>query len=213
MKIKNIFLDIDETLISAIEVDEYHQMKEKLDAKKVPYTIFEDYYYIFERPGVQEFLDYVFANYNVSVFTAAHKDYALHIIKNVIEQKPERRLDYIFFTYHCKLSTRKYKNHKFMQMIWNDFNIKGYDETNTIIIDDKEELLDRQPDNVLNCYPYDIMEDKSDDDVDLKRIIKEIEKRNIGEKEEKEEEKEEEEKEEEESEKEEEESEKEEESI
>ena len=180
MNIKNIFLDLDETLISSVEVDEYNQIKEKLDTKKVPHTIFEGYYYIYERPGVQEFLDYVFANYNVSVFTAAHREYGLHIIKNVIlrEDKPERRLDWYFFTYHCKLSTKKYKNHKFLSMIWNDFNIKGYDETNTVIIDDKEELLERQPENVINCYPYDVMEDKSDYDVDLKRIIEEIEKKN-----------------------------------
>ena len=106
MKIRNVILDIDETLISSVEVDEYHQNKEKLDAKKVPHSIFEDYYYVFERPGVQEFLDYLFANYNVLIWTAAHKDYALHIIRKVILTKPERKLDYIFFTYHCKI---KYK--------------------------------------------------------------------------------------------------------
>ena len=179
MKVKNIFLDLDETLISSIEVDEYHQNKEMLDKKKAPFTIFEGYYYIYERPGVQEFLDYVFENYNVSVFTAAHKDYALHIIKHVIlpENKPERKLDYIFFTYHCKLSTRKYKNHKFMSMIWDDFGISGYDETNTVIIDDKEELLDNQPNNVINCKVYDIMDSDSDQDKDFDRLIMEIEKK------------------------------------
>ena len=40
----------------------------------------DGHYKVFERPGLQEFLDYLFANFNVSVWTAASKSYALFII-------------------------------------------------------------------------------------------------------------------------------------
>ena len=80
MKLKNIVLDLDETCISAIEVEDFHENKEELENKKAKCHIFEGYYYIYERPGIQDFLDYIFENYNVTVWTAASREYALFII-------------------------------------------------------------------------------------------------------------------------------------
>ena len=45
--------------------------------EKFSYHDMDGYYIVFERPGLQEFLDYLFANYIVSVWTAATKDYAI----------------------------------------------------------------------------------------------------------------------------------------
>lgn len=175
MKIENVILDLDETLISSIEIEEYQEFKDsKLKDKTVPFFLFDGYYYIYERPGVQAFLDELFANYNVLVWTAAAKDYAISIIENVILTKPERKLDYIFFTYHCKLSTKKYKNHKQLKQIWEDFGIDKYNENNTVIIDDKTELKKNQDQNVINCIPYDILDDNSEEDKDLERILQDI---------------------------------------
>ena len=41
---------------------------------------FDYYYVVFERPYLQSFLDYIFDKFNVYVWTAASKDYALYII-------------------------------------------------------------------------------------------------------------------------------------
>ena len=178
MKLEHIVLDLDETLISALEVEEYHEYKDKLVNKKAPYHIFEDYYYIYERPGVQEFLDFLFKNYKVTVWTAASREYALYIIDNIILTKPERKLEYIFFSYHCKLSTKKYKNHKQMKQLWETFKLNEYNDDNVLIIDDKEELTKNQPQNVINCKPFVIIDNDADDDKDFDRIKKMIEKNN-----------------------------------
>lgn len=176
-KLQNVILDLDETCISALEFEKFDEKADLVKHKKVPYIVFEEYYYIYERPHLQEFLDYLFANYNVSVWTAAAQDYALFIIKNIILKNPNRKLDYIFFSYHCKLSNKKYKNHKQMKQLWQDFKLDHYNEDNVVIIDDKEELLMNQPNNVINCKVYDITDADSDQDEDLKRIQQLLEER------------------------------------
>ena len=98
MKLEHIVLDLDETLLSALEVEEYHEFKDKLVDKKCPYHIFEGYYYIYERPGVQEFLDFLFKNYKVTVWTAASREYALYVIKKDNSNKTRKKIRiYIFF--------------------------------------------------------------------------------------------------------------------
>lgn len=77
--------------------------------------IMDDDYIIFLRPGLQEFLDYLFKNFNVCVWTAASKDYALFIIQYIIllmddnENKldPSRHVELIMFYYHCILSKKE----------------------------------------------------------------------------------------------------------
>ena len=105
----NILLDLDQTLIAALSPDELDEKKHSKKMQKFKYYNMDGEYTIFERPYLQEFLDYLFDkknNFNVSVWTAASKDYALFIIGNIIlkKDKPERKLDFIFFSYHCSWS-------------------------------------------------------------------------------------------------------------
>ena len=70
--IHNIILDLDETLISAIEVQEMKSDKKMTENYKLRHKLFkchrmDNEYIITERPGVQEFLDFIFKNFNVSV--------------------------------------------------------------------------------------------------------------------------------------------------
>ena len=109
-KPKFIF-DLDQTIISGEPIEEYDFEKNKKKAAKFRFETMENYYIIFERPYLQQFLTFVFKNFDVSVWTAASKDYALFIIeKIIIAGNKDRKLDYIFFSYHCGLS-KKYKNY------------------------------------------------------------------------------------------------------
>ena len=93
-----LFLDLDQTIISAEASEDFNFVKHHKKIKKFHYENMEGYYLIFSRPNLQEFLDYIFKNFNVSVWTAASKDYALFIIdKIILKDLPERKLDYIFF--------------------------------------------------------------------------------------------------------------------
>src|SRR3990167_1255303 len=90
----NLLLDLDQTLIYSIPTEEFNFDRDQGKLEKLSFYSMEGLYIVVERPYVQEFLDYIFQHFNVSVWTAATKDYASSIIKNVILTKPERKLDF-----------------------------------------------------------------------------------------------------------------------
>jgi TFIIF-interacting CTD phosphatase-like protein len=97
MKKGNFILDLDQTLISAEPTEEYDFQKNKNKAKKIIFHNMDDYYLVFERPDLQKFLTYLFDNFNVSIWTAASKYYALFIIdKIVLAGNKNRKIIYSF---------------------------------------------------------------------------------------------------------------------
>lgn len=141
-KLRNIVLDLDETLIysSSKKDEDFDRVSNDPNTKK--HYIQKGEYVTVERPGLQEFLDYVFSNYNVSIWTAATCDYALDIIEKIIIGKKEnRRLDWIFTKYHCDLTEHYYGIGKKLDMYWTEFNIPEYRKDNTIIIDDRDDVI------------------------------------------------------------------------
>jgi TFIIF-interacting CTD phosphatase-like protein len=129
-------------------------------------------YLITERPGVQEFLDFLFSKFNVSVWTAASKDYALFVIEKVILQKPGRKLDYICFSYHCDLS--KEKTGCLKQLNNQFYHYAQYNPKNTIIIDDNNNVLTKQIGGVFPIKPFDFFAKNSERDKALKDMQEKI---------------------------------------
>jgi TFIIF-interacting CTD phosphatase-like protein len=173
----NVFLDLDNTLLSAVPLEEMDWSDDnKKKAKDLTFHNMEDYYVIFERPGVQEFLDYLFANYNVNVWSAASKDYVAFIVKEIIQTKPSRKLGYTFFSYHCSLSKKLCnKGIKDLRLIWEKFNIPGFDEYNTIIIDDLNKVKTINGDNCLAVPEFEFEDEKSEEDNLMERLPQEVE--------------------------------------
>jgi hypothetical protein len=175
----NLILDLDQTIISGEPIEDLdlkNTYKEK--HKLFRFDNMEDYYNIYSRPHLQNFLDYAFANFNVTVWTAASKDYALFIIENIIiNNKPERKLDFIFFEYHCHLSKKIKKYSKELCMLWDIHKLPGYSHKNTVIIDDyKQDVHKCQPNNCIIAPPFEFKKYGSENDTFLKDIIPEIEK-------------------------------------
>ena len=83
----NVILDLDATIISSLDPGKiikglsFHIMTEKIKGKEVPI------FYVYERPYLQDFLDYLFENFNVGVWTAATKDYGSFIVEKIIAGK------------------------------------------------------------------------------------------------------------------------------
>lgn len=187
-KIKNVFLDLDQTLLSAENyeyfVRDHPSCREKYREKDkkgyFEYVEMDKDYVVYLRPGVQDFLDELFAKYNVSVWTAASKNYATFIIEKIIliPDKPERKLDYVFFAYHCDKSMEYTGNTKDLTMLWEQYNMEGYDETNTVIIDDYLEVKDTQPKNCIHIKPFKFIKSGSEKDKELKIVLKKLEKMN-----------------------------------
>ena len=141
-KKKNLILDLDETLINALSEEEQSMVRDFDERKNLfKYTNMDSYYSVFHRPGLQKFLKYIFKNFNVSIYTAASKDYALFIIEHIIlRNKKKRKLDYIFFSYHCDLSKKLKNGIKDLSILWDIYNLEGYNKNNTIIIDDNPDV-------------------------------------------------------------------------
>ena len=67
-------------------------------------------YIICERPHLSDFMDWLFKNFNVSVWTAASKDYALFIIK-ILYYVEKKIVNYnLSFSIICDLSQIVYKD-------------------------------------------------------------------------------------------------------
>lgn len=172
-----ILLDLDQTLIASLDKYELDLKTNKKKMKNFNYENMDGYYTVFERPHLQAFLNFLFSEYNVSIWTAASKDYALFIIdKILLRNNPERKIDFIFFSYHCKISKRIKNGTKDLSMLWSVFNLSGYNKNNTIILDDYEEVYDTQPDNTIIAKPFDFLEENSENDTFLLDLIPELKK-------------------------------------
>jgi len=175
-KIKNIVLDLDQTLISAEANEEYDFTKNKEKAKRFDFQDMDGYYIVFERPGLQNFLDYLFSNYTVSVWTAASKDYALFIIdKIILRNNPGRRLDWVFFSYHCNISKKQKNGSKSLSMLWDVYGLPGYDKDNTVIVDDYDEVYEKNKKNCIVAIPFEFTDPDSPNDKYLQRLATHLE--------------------------------------
>jgi TFIIF-interacting CTD phosphatase-like protein len=171
-KVYNVILDLDQTLIFAEPTEEYDFEKNKEKSSNFKVHDMDGYYMVFERPGLQEFLDFIFKNFNVSIWTAATKDYALFVIDKIILQKKNRVIDYIFFSYHCNISSKNTKKTKNLKILWELFGLTAYNKDNTVILDDYDEVQNTQPENCIAVKPFIFSENKSEKDSFLvKKII------------------------------------------
>lgn len=169
----NIVIDLDQTIISSIEHEIFN--KNSAYSKKMKYFShknMDDCFYIFERPYLHEFLDFIFENFNVSIWTAASKGYALFIIEHIIlKDKPNRKIDYIFYSDHCDLSKDKTGNTKDLSMLWTFYKLKGYNKKNTFIIDDYDEVYNTQRNNCIIVKPFEFTDKNSEEDIYLLTLI------------------------------------------
>ena len=177
MNKKNIILDLDNTVISSIPLEEVEwtdDLKKKM--KKFNFCNMEDYYMIFERPFLQDFLDELFEKYNVSIWSAGSKDYVLHIVEMIILKKPERKVDFIFFSYHCKLSKKLYSGIKDLRLVYDTFKLEGYDPENTFIVDDLKKVKKINQDQCLAIKDFEFYDEGSENDTGLLEISNQLEK-------------------------------------
>lgn len=162
-KIKNIILDLDMTLICSLEINNKSFINPRLDHK-----VMKNYFNIYGRPHLQEFLSYIFLNFNVSIWTAASKDYAMFVInKFILENHPERHLKYIFFSYHCDESSLKTGNSKQINFLKKYCNIHDFSSNNTLIIDDNTDVRDCQPEMCYLIKQFDCKNPLSYQDTEL----------------------------------------------
>lgn len=167
-KKQKVVLDLDNTLICSEAInDDYDPTDKKFinKAKRFDKIEMDDYYMVFYRPYLQEFLTFLFDNFIVSIWTAASKDYALFIVEKIIlADYKNRKIDWIFFSYHCDISKTIKKGTKDLSIMWDVYKLPGYYKYNTIIIDDYSEVYDTQPNNCFLIEPFEFKHKKSHED-------------------------------------------------
>jgi len=173
---KNLILDFDETLFYAIDMDDYDPNKhdEKIKRFDREPIQMDDSYKIILRPKLDKFLDYIFKNFNISTFTAASKSYAMFILDNVIKRNTtNRKVDYVFFSYHCDISKCVKNGIKDLTVIWDIFKLPGYNKYNTIIIDDNQDVKDTG--YCIQVPEFNFFEQGSENDDYLEKLIEKLE--------------------------------------
>ena len=120
----NVILDIDGTLVDT---------REASTRSTYPHTTIPSLpgYHVFIRPYLDEFLQWLFKNFSVSVWTAGSEPYARWISEHVIGRKTLR---HILSARDCQASHDVYKNLKSLNYLSNiDPTIN---RRNTLLIDD-----------------------------------------------------------------------------
>ena len=168
---KLIVLDLDATLISAQSLDKYQRekkYKKKADKFSKQYQM-EDYYQVFGRPHLDVFLDFIFENFKVAVWTAASQMYALSIIQNFVTTKPDRHLEFILFDYHNEHSIKNAKGTKDLKFLESFYRIDQYDDM--IIIDDFEDVVNVNKGHSIKAPFFEFKKRNSHNDSWMLRVI------------------------------------------
>jgi len=111
----------------------------------------DTYYRVYERPGLQLFLDELFQEYDVAVWTAAGLSYALFVIDNFILAKKGRKLQFILWDDHCVYSS---KNN--VKKLTKDLTLLHpfYHKENMVLIDDNDNVV--QQEGVIHSEYFDV---------------------------------------------------------
>jgi hypothetical protein len=129
------------------------------------------------RPGLEEFLDWLFKNCKVSVFTHADKEYAMYIVNTFILQgKKNRKIDLIYYRYHVEMALDLFGGYKDLRLLWNEFKVFDVYPSNTVIIDDNPMVKKSNPYNTIQIYPFNAsLESVNDDHLSkVKRLLQYI---------------------------------------
>lgn len=151
-----LILDLDSTLICSLDKNELNKIPNKI-VNKLKYVDMSGLYRVFMRPYLDLFLDYVFANWDVSVWTAADRKYAMFIIRNCILTKPGRKIKYVFDGQTTDLSLAYYSTVKDLRLLRENFKLHDLSPNRTLIIDDLLEVAKANGKQGIKCPEFELV--------------------------------------------------------
>jgi hypothetical protein len=151
-----VILDLDETLICAVERSENRDIGIPKDCESYRLRKRFGPYWIYPRPGLQEFLSKLFKKYRVAVWTAAGSTYAMFVINTFITRRG-RSLEFIQWSAHCDRSEEMFDHQKKLTMI------RGVENGPMVLLDDAEHVRYSQP-NVVNSRCWDVRREGAEED-------------------------------------------------
>jgi len=158
----NIILDLDNTIINSIPYDRMKHVPKNIDLESIDIGDF----ITFKRPNLDIFLDFLFNNFNVGVYTLGSRDYAEDIVWNFIQNKPGRKVDFILSKEDEIINTTSSKYMglgltKNLRFLWEDLKIYDYYPCNTFIIDDNPFVKATNPYNTIHVNKFEVLRDNN----------------------------------------------------
>lgn len=174
-----VILDIDQTLVHSITYDEY-MVYRTFNPERQPRVDFRlilkdgSDFVVRMRPGLDEFLRYVFANFRVAVWTAAQKEYADGILERIMTPEQLVRLAFLFTSRECAWS-QKYKGptkpaYRILQLI------PDLDLSKTVLCDDNHVSTAEFAENTILVEPYNNLLPNADIDQEFERLSRYLER-------------------------------------
>jgi len=158
----NIILDLDNTIINSITYDRMKYVPKNIELENVDIGDF----ITFKRPNLDIFLDFLFSNFNVGVYTLGSRDYAEDIVWNFIQNKSGRKVDFILSREdeYINATSPKYMGlglTKNLRFLWEDLKIYDYYPCNTFIIDDNPFVKATNPYNTIHVNKFEVLRDNN----------------------------------------------------
>lgn len=164
-----VILDIDETLIHSEWLPNDSLKENQYDFKFQLGDVDLDFsFFTIKRPYLKEFLDYVFDNFDVAIWTAASHDYATEILKGI--NIPIKGLKFFYSKNSCTLKldydTYQYYGVKNLSKI-----SKNFDLNKVLIIDDIQKTAVNNYGNLIRIKPF----ESNLNDTELLKLISYLE--------------------------------------
>lgn len=173
MKNKLLILDLDETLI--------YSSLTKLSFSE---DFKVDQYFVYKRPGIENFLNFISENFNFAVWTSSTSDYADGLVKQLFLDQSV--LKFVWARDRCVSKIDIESREQYWIKDLKKVKKLGFDLEKILVIDDSPEKLQRNYGNHIPVIPF--LGNPKDDELSrlinfLKKIInldsvRSIEKRN-----------------------------------
>jgi len=152
-------LDLDETLIYSTK-------------SRLSYTedFMVDEYYVYKRPGLDKFLDFISPNYDVAIWTSSTEDYAQEVVKNIFPLNYP--LKFIYGRTKCTITFLTDHNEYVYAKNLLKLKKKNYSLEKILIVDDSPEKLRRNYGNHIRINPF----SGSKEDIELSQLINYLDK-------------------------------------
>lgn len=180
----NVILDLDSTLIHSILLDEWKKIvsTKSTDVSSKYATAhnrirYGDHWMMLQRPRVQSFLDALFRNFNVAVWSSAGPEYVQFVVRRTIQpvaKRAKRPLDFVWDSTQTDAATKASKHGndlKPLTKVFEEFSELGYTAKNTVIIDDHVSVFNTNPRNTIMMPPFNPFCVDSSEDTLLKSAL------------------------------------------
>lgn len=137
----NIILDLDETLIHTAKISNAFS-KRLAESVDFWFKINDQYFWILKRPGLSVFIDFVYRHFTVGIWTAAERDYAREVCRNILTNDQISKTKFIYSRNFCYLDSniQPINFTKPLEKIYQT-HPTSHNQMNTIMIDNNSHVM------------------------------------------------------------------------